>query len=95
MSDEKRAAPLLGEAHRRALERIGDPNLRQAAAVEMAYRGVTPSAADAYVTAVLHPDVPAAVRGFLMAVETALPAGCEYIREDADNCVKVTLRCPY
>ncbi len=95
MSEERPASVPLGEAHLRALERIGDPDLRQAAAVEMAYMGVTPSAADAYVTAVLHPNVPAAVRGFLMAVETALPAGCEYIREDAENCVKVTLRCPY
>lgn len=95
MSTEKRPSVPLSEAHLRALERIGDPSLRQAAAVEMAYMGVEPSAADAYVTAVLHPNVPTAVRGFLMALETALPAGCEFIREDAENCVKVTLRCPY
>ena len=80
-SSDNRPFPL-AEGHLRALERIGDPGLREAAA-------------GSYVTAVLHPNVPAAVRGFLMALETSLPAGCEYTREDTEDCVQVTLRCPY
>ncbi len=93
-SSDNRPFPL-AEGHLRALERIGDPGLREAAAVEMAYMGLPESAAGSYVTAVLHPNVPAAVRGFLMALETSLPAGCEYTREDTEDCVQVTLRCPY
>ena len=86
---------VLTPRHYLALERIADPQLREAAKVEMAYMGVDESAAEAYVNAVLHPNIPVAVRGFLMALEAALPAGCEYIREDAENCVKVTIRCQY
>lgn len=93
MSSENQPFPLAA-GHLRALERIGDPGLREAAAVEMAYTALPESAAESYVTAVLHPNVPAAVRGFLMALEASLPAGCEYTREDTENCVRVTLRCP-
>ena len=94
MSALKNESVPLQAGHLRALERIGDPALREAAAVEMAYTGLPESAAEAYVTAVLHPNVPAPVRGLLMALETSLPAGVEYTREDTETCVKVTLRCP-
>lgn len=93
-TSDKQIRPLT-PAHLRALERIGDPGLREAAAVEMAYMDLPGSAAEAYINAVLHPDVPKAVRSFLMTLEATLPEGCEYIREDAENCVKVTLRCQY
>lgn len=86
---------LLGPVRARALERIADPKLREAAAVEMAYMDLPEAAAEAYVNAVLHPGVPKPVRSFLMALESTLPEGCEYSREDADNCVKITVRCPY
>lgn len=95
MSTQKETGFSLTGTHLRALERIDDPGLREAAAVEMAYMALPESSAEAYVNAVLHPNVPTPVRGFLMALESTLPDGCEYIREDAENCVKVTLRCQY
>ena len=92
---EKSTVRGLSEAHMRALERIEEPGLREAAAVEMAYMGLPPEAAEAYVDAVLAPRVPVRFRKFLMAVESSLPDGAEYTREDADNCVKITVRMQY
>ncbi len=95
MSDSRSIPAQLTKRHIKALERIADPALRDAATVELAYLGLPESSAEAYVNAVLHPNVPKDVRNFLMALESNLPEGCEYVREDADNCVKVTVRCQY
>lgn len=92
---ERPAIPGLSGAHMRALERIAEPGLREAAAVEMAYMALPEEAAEAYVDAVLAPRVPVRFRKFLMAVESSLPDGAEYTREDADNCVKITVRMQY
>lgn len=88
----------LSPVYSHALCRIADPRLRALAAVEMAYLHIPPGESERYVDAVLSTVLPEGCRELLDCVAGAVKAhnakggAAELKREDADNCLKLTVR---